>query len=108
LDIKARAQTAPTQHRLAGQRLYTRAIPNGFGPTTAYSSLELLAMTMISGNTSYQYKPRQTIPIASLPVASPGVLIGWELTRVNPTLSGAGATNLAGDWDLVELIVEFT
>jgi hypothetical protein len=100
-DIKARAQTAPTQVKTVGNMLYLRAIPNAIGPSLTYISFRLNAMTMLSGNTSFRYKPRQTIPIPSLPVASPGVLLGWELSRVS------NATNLVGDWDLVELIVEF-
>jgi hypothetical protein len=34
-------------------------------------------------------------------------LYQFELTRTSPTLGGGGATNLSGDWNLVELIVEF-
>jgi hypothetical protein len=66
-------------------------------------------MTMASGMTSYQCKPRQVIPLSGpggfSPGVSPGALFQWELTRTVPT--SPGGSNLIGDWDLVELIVEF-
>jgi hypothetical protein len=108
LEIKGRAQTAPPTDRLAGHRLLYRTIPQGLGPTTAWRTKELLAMTMPSGSTSYISKPRQVLAYgADLTGFTGGITVQFEFVRVSPTLSGAGATNLAGDFNLNEYIVEF-
>jgi hypothetical protein len=111
--IKARAQAAPTQTRLVGNRISYRAVPDGVGPSTTWGSYQLVNMTMPSGITSFVYKPRQIVSLnpsqGFTPGVSPGVLYEWELSRNSPTnFTGAGATNLAGDWTLAELIIEFT
>jgi len=113
IEIKARAQTAPAAPKSVGNTLYRREIPNGSGPSPSWSTFHLANMTMPSGATSYIYKPRQVIPLSGggaagfTPGASPGELFQWELTRTSPTLGTGGGSNLVGDWDLIELIVEF-
>jgi hypothetical protein len=111
IEIKARAQTAPTQIRLAGNSLYFRQIPDATGPVPTWNKIILNNHTMASGMTSYQYKPRQDIPLSGnggfSPGVTPGSLYQFEISRTSPTLAGGGATNLSGDWNLVEFIIEF-
>jgi hypothetical protein len=110
VELMARAQTAPaTGPRVVGNTLLRREIPCGTGPSVGWVRHRLNNMTMASGMTSYQCKPRQVIPLSGpggfSPGVSPGALFQWELTRTVPT--SPGGSNLIGDWDLVELIVEF-
>jgi hypothetical protein len=110
LEIMARAQTAPAAGaRVVGNTLHRRQIPCSTGPSVGWVRHLLTNMTMATGMTSYQCKPRQVISLSGpggfSPGVSPGALFQWELTRSNPT--SPAASELSGDWNLVELIVEF-
>jgi hypothetical protein len=107
-EMKARAQNAPSNGaRVVGNRIYYRPIPNNASFGTTWNQILLNNMTMATGSTLFQYKPRQTVPFVGgfSPGVTPGTLYQFELTRVAPS---PAASNLTGDWNLVELIVEFT
>jgi hypothetical protein len=104
-DMKARAQSHPSSPRVVSHKLYYRPIPHGVGPTSTWSTYSLSAQTMASGSTSYQNKPKQSINMTQLTAATGGRLTQFELTRIAVP---AGVSNLIGDYDLAELIVEFS
>lgn len=97
-----RAQTAPGAIRAVGSKLYYRSVPNN-SSISSWSS-KVLADKAIPTSALFQYT-NETVALSSFsPAISAGSVYQFEITRVAP---GAG-TNLTGDWNLLELIVEFT
>jgi hypothetical protein len=101
LSFVARAQTAPGAARTVGLTLYRREIPDN-AAVTAWSAGTVLTDIDIPTNANFQYD-NQTISLSTLSITA-GRLVQFELTRTEPT----GGTELVGDWDLIEIIVEFT
>jgi len=99
--FKSRAQTAPGSAQTVQPTLYNRLVPDN-AAVGAWSSALNLTTISIPTNTNFQYDT-QTISLATL---------GWsagehrqlELTR-RGTQPG---DTLSGDWNLLEMTVEFT
>jgi hypothetical protein len=100
LTFKSRAQTAPGGPVQAVPRLYRRIIPDDAAVGAWSAGLDLTPID-IPANTNFQYDD-QTLTLASLGLA-PGDLVQFEVTR-NPA---SGSDTLVGDWDVVEIGVEF-
>jgi hypothetical protein len=107
-ELRARSETAPAAPFVVGNKIQYREIPNGSGPGATWSAYQLANMTMASGLTSFQSKPRQVVPLAGpggfSPGVSPGALYEWEFVRTAPSPT---ASNLISDWNLVQLMIEF-
>lgn len=100
LRFRGRAATAPTAARGVVLRLHRRSIPdNAAVGAWAITTLTTIA---IPTNANFQYDA-QTLTLSSLGLTS-GTLVQWELTRQG----SATADTLAGDYNLLELVVEFT
>jgi len=99
--FKARAQTAPGVAAGVVLSYYTRSIPNN-AVVGAWSAVVNFTTLAIPTNTNFQYYS-QTISLATL---------GWTTTTLRQfeiTRRGTqGADTLAGDFDLAEMIMEFT
>jgi len=100
--FKSRAQNAPVSASVVQPKLYIRSLPNN-AAIGAWSSAYAMSNLSIPTNTFTQYG-FQTLTLASLGLASNG-LYQVELTR-STTVSGG--TQLAGNWNLLELTIEFT
>jgi hypothetical protein len=100
LRIKGRAATAPTTAAGAVFRLHRRNIP----ANAALSAWTITTLTTLSvpTNALFQYYS-QTISLATLGLTA-GALTQFELTRQG----SATADTLSGDFNLVEVIAEFT
>lgn len=99
--FKGRAQTAPGGAVNAIMRLYNRQIPDN-AAVTAWSAALTLTTLAVPTNTNFQYYT-QTISLATLGITA-NRLVQFELTR-----NGAsGSDTLTGDFDLLQVIVEFT
>jgi len=100
--IRGRAQTAPGVASVVQPRIYSRLIPNN-AAVGAWSAATELANISIPTNANFQYY--QT----SSTLASAGLTAGntyqFELTR---RVSGVTGTNLAANFLMVELTVEFS
>lgn len=109
LTLKSRAQTAPAGVRTVGNKLYYRRIPDDAAVSTTWVGANdgslILNDISIPTNTNFQYDTQTIGLVAGF---APDVLAGstyqFELTRVNPV----AGTELVGDWNLLELGVEFT
>jgi len=99
--FKSRAQTAPGATQGVQPTLYHRSIPDNAAVGAWSAALNLTAIS-IPTNTNFQYDT-QTISLASLSWST-GEHRQFELTRRG---AQAGDT-LTGDWNLLEMIVEFT
>ena len=101
LRVKARANTAPATAKQVILRLYNRQIPDNLAITSWSAALQLTAID-IPANAFFQYDS-QTISLATLGLTA-GRTVQFELTR-----HGANASDtLVGDWNLLELQVEFS
>lgn len=99
--LKGRAQTAPPTSKGVVMRLYNRQIPDN-AAITSWSAATTMTTLSIPTNARYQYYS-QLIPVSTLGITA-GRLVQFELTR-----RGADANdNLAGDFNLLSLIIEFT
>jgi hypothetical protein len=97
--LMSRAQSAPTQTRKVGLRLYSRQIPNQ-ASITAWGSRSL-GNVSLSPSLIFFQEDRFTIPLnVSGPTISANRLMQFELTRVSTS------TGLSGDWDLLEVHIE--
>lgn len=108
LTFKSRAQTTPPADRTIGPKLYYRRIPDNAAVSTTWAGAndgsKVLTDIVLPANTNFQYDSQTLDLVADF---APDILAGstyqFELTRVNP----AGGTELVGDWNLLELIVEW-
>jgi hypothetical protein len=100
ISFKSRAQTAPAGTRSVGVKLYYRRLQDN----TAIAAWSSLVLADISIPTSLLFQDdTQTILFASFaPVLVADSYYQFELTRRLP----AAGTNLVGDWDLWNLMVE--
>jgi len=100
LTFVHRAETAPGAARTVGVKLYNRGIADN-ATVEAWSAGLVLNDLDIPTNEFHQYDT-ETVTLASL-----GMIAGedtqFQLTRIAPT----AGTNLAADWDLRALQVEF-
>ena len=104
----SRGQTAPAAARTVGVKLYYRQIPDAAAVSTTWAGANdgsrVLTDIDIPATTDFQYDS-QTMTLASFsPALVAGKTYQFELTRINPT----AGTELVGDWDLLELSVEFS
>ena len=101
LYFKSRAQTTPGGSVNVVPQLYRRTIPDN-SAVGAWSAATVLTSIAFTTNQNFQYDS-QTLTLAGLSLTA-GTYVQFELTR-----NGAsGSDTLSGDWDLVELVVEFT
>ena len=100
--FKGRAQTAPGSAAVVQPKLYLRSIPDN-AAVSAWSTAYAFSNISIPTNAYFQYS-YQTFTLASLGLASNG-LYQAELSR-STTVSGG--TQLASNWYLNELTIEFT
>jgi hypothetical protein len=98
---KSRAETAPAGARTVGLKLYVRTIPDN-GAVSSWSSGYVMSDIDIPANEYWQYD-EETILLSALGLSA-GDTVQLQLTRVNP----AAGTELVGDWNLLELGVEFS
>ena len=110
LLITNRPDNVPTLTRLTSLRLYQRRIAAGSGISVApWTSRNLGTVTHVPSQTWWQEDTFSFAMGVSGPSLAANALYQFELTRINPSLAGAGGgTNLAGDWDLLELHIETT
>ena len=102
LTFKARDELGPPAARTVGLKLYQRGVPDN-GAVEAWSAGTVLTdIDMPTTTELFQYDT-QTITLSSLGITA-GEVTQFELTRINP----AGGTELVGDWNLLQLGVEFT
>lgn len=99
---KGRSETTQAGVRTVGLKLYAQQTPNN-GAVTAWFNVVLADLSM-PANELFQYDS-ETIALSAF---STGLIAGdltqFELTRIAPT----GGTNLAVDWAMEFLTVEFT
>lgn len=100
LRYVSRAQTSPGSPETVQPVLYRRTIPNN-AAVTAWSAGLLLDTIAIPTNTNFQYD-NQTITLVTLGLTA-GTTVQFELTRQGT----AGGDTLTGDWNLLQLEVEF-
>ena len=100
--FRGRPQTAPGAASVVQPRLYSRQIPNGSAVGT-WSAASELANLAIPTTAFFQYA-QQTVTLASLGLTA-DKLYQFELTR---RIAGVTGTNLAANYLLVELTLEFT
>jgi len=99
--FKSRAQTAPGATAGVQPTFYHRLIPDNAAVGAWSAALNLTAIS-IPTNTNFQYDS-QTISLATLGWSA-GEHRQFELTRRGTQ----GGDTLTGDWDLLEMIMEFT
>lgn len=102
LRLKGRAETGPPAARTVGLKLYQRGIPDDAAPEAWTAGLVLTDIDLPTTTEFFQYD-EQTITLATLGITA-GEITQFELTRIDP----AGGTELVGDWNLLQLEVEFT
>lgn len=102
LYFKSRAQTAPPGVRTVGLKLYYRQLPDN-AAAGAWNSL-ILTDISIPTNATFQNDSQLILFSAFSPALVAGNYYQFELTRVNPT----AGTELVGDWNLWNLIVEMS
>lgn len=101
IKIRSRAETAPGAARTVGVKLYNRGIPDN-GAVESWTAGTALSDVDIPTNEYFQYD-EQTIALSTLGVTA-GETTQFEFTRVNPQ----AGTELTGDWNLLELGLEFS
>jgi len=99
--IKSRAQTAPGATQTVQPTLYHRVVPDNTAVGAWSAALNLTTLS-IPTNTNFQYDS-QTISLATLGWTA-GEFRQFELTRRGTQVGDT----LTGDWDLLELVWEFT
>lgn len=99
--FRGRAQTAPGSASVVQPRLYYRLLPNN-SAVGAWSAAQELANINIPTNANFQYAT-QTVTLATLGLTADR-LYQFELTR---RVSGVTGTNLAANFLLAEVTVEF-
>lgn len=102
IKIRGRAQTAPGAAAVVQPRLYYRLLPNN-SAVGAWSAAQELANIAIPTNANFQYST-QTILLSTLGMSA-GNLYQLELTR--RVVGVTGGTNLAANYLLAELTLEF-
>lgn len=100
--FKGRSQIVPTTMSVVQPKLYIRAIPNN-AAIGAWSTAYNLSNISIPTNNFVQYSA-QSFSLAGIGIAQGG-LYQCELTRATTV---SGGTQLAANWYLNELTVEFT
>lgn len=104
----SRGQTAPAAARTVGLKLYYRQIPDNAVLSTTWAGAndgsKVLTDIDIPANTTFQYDAQAIALSAFSPALVAGRSYQFELTRINPT----GGTELVGDWDLLELDLDFS
>jgi phage-related tail fiber protein len=100
--FRGRAQTAPGVASVVQPRLYYRGIPDN-AAVGAWSAAQELANISIPTNTNFQYAT-QTVTLSSLGLVADR-LYQFELTR---RVTGVTGTNLASNFLLAELVLEFS
>lgn len=101
VKIRGRAQTAPGVASVVQPRIYYRLLPNNTA-VGAWSAAQELANISIPTNANFQYAT-QTIQLSTLGLTA-GNLYQMELTR---RVTGVTGTNLAANFLMAELTVEF-
>lgn len=101
-SFRGRAQTAPGAAAVVQPRLYRRALANN-GAVGSWSAAFEFNNIAIPTNAFFQYAS-QTVTLAALGI-TPGLLYQFELTR---RVTGVTGTNLAANFLLAELTIEFT
>jgi hypothetical protein len=101
ISLKSRAQTAPAGVRTVGSKLYYRRLQDN----TAISAWTSLVLNDISIPASLLFQDDAQVILFSAfsPVLVADSYYQFELTRINPT----AGTELVGDWNLWNLMVEF-
>ena len=99
---KARAQTAPGSTAVVQPKIYIRSIPNN-AAIGAWSTAYNFTNISIPTNAYYQYSS-QTFTLSALSLSLLG-LYQCELTRASTV---SGGTQLASNWYLIELTIEFS
>jgi hypothetical protein len=101
ISLKSRAQTAPAGVRTVGSKLYYRRLQDN----TAISAWSSLVLNDISIPTSLLFQDDAQVILFSAfsPVLVADSYYQFEYTRRAPV----AGTNLVGDWDLWNLMVEF-
>ena len=102
VKIRGRSQTAPGVASVVQPRLYTRLLPNN-SAVGAWSAPRELTNISIPTNSNFQYYT-YSATLSSLSL-SPNNLYQMELTR---RVTGVTGTNLASNFLLAELTVEFS
>lgn len=97
----ARADSAPPADRFLRVKIYRREIPDN-AAIGVFNATTFLNIT-IPANEFFQVESF-TISFSSMGL-TPDTFTQFEITRVAPS---GGATNLAGDWDLLSLKVSFS
>lgn len=100
--FKGRPQVTPGAAAVVQPKLYVRNLPNNAAITTWQAAVAMTNIT-IPTNNFIQYSS-QTYALGALGFAVGG-LYQCEMTR-STTVSGG--TNLASNWNLIELTIEFT
>ena len=101
VTIRGRAQTAPGSASVVLPKLYTRLMPTN-AAMGSWSSANLLTNISIPTNAYFQTST-VTYNLSTLGI-TPGNLYQFELTRA---ISGITGTNLASNFYMTELTVEF-
>lgn len=96
-----RAETGPPGTRTVGLKLYQQGNPDDAALDAWSAGLVLMDIDIPITTEFFQYDS-QTIALATLGVVA-GEVTHFELTRIAPT----GGTDLVGDWNLLELEVDF-
>ena len=108
LGILSRAQTSPTGTRTVGNKLYYRQIPDNAAVATGWSGADdgslVLNDISIPTGTNFQYDSQEITLATFSPDLVNGRTYQMEFTRINP----AAGTELAGDWNLLNLRVSFS
>jgi hypothetical protein len=100
-SIRGRAATAPGTAKQVVLKLYVREVPDN-AAVTAWSAGTSLTAIDIPTNAYFQYDS-QTISLATLGLTA-GRIVQFELTRTGT----AGSDTLAGDYNLLELKINFS
>jgi hypothetical protein len=101
VKMRGRAQTAPGVASVVQPRMYFRLLPNN-SAVGAWTAAQELANISIPTNANFQYST-QTISLGTFGLVA-GNLYQVELTR---RVTGVTGTNLAANYLLAELTVEF-
>jgi hypothetical protein len=108
LGFKSRGQTAPGAAATVGAKLYFRHVPDNAAVSTTWAGAadgsRVLTDIDIPTNTNFQYDSQGMTLASFSPALVAGRTYQFELTRINPT----AGTELTGDWNLLELNVEFS
>lgn len=102
VKVRGRAQTAPGTASVVQPRIYARLLPNNSAVGT-WSAAKELSNIAIPTNTNFQYYT-YSASLSSLTL-TPNNLYQFEFTR---RVAGVTGTNLASNFLLAELTVEFS